>query len=183
MTDKELQKLKRPELLEIMLNLKSELDSQKAENEELRKKLDEKTIALEKSGSIAEASLELSGIFGAAQEAADVYLNNVKKMHADQEVIYNNSIADAKREAENIVSQAQKEANNLKTKTDIECRSKIKMTDEECEKKILDTNNMCREKIKEVNEKCKAISSLNSHIASFFGDDGVNDVTPVNTSE
>lgn len=177
MTDKELQKLKRPELLEIMLNLKSDLDKEKEENQKLKAKLDEKNIALEKSGSIAEASLELSGIFNAAQEAADVYLNNVRKMHADQEIIYNDSIANAKREAAEIVAQAQKDASNLKTRTDIECRSKIKATDEECQKKILDTNNACQAKIKEIQEKCTAISSLDSHIASFFNDSIIKDIS------
>lgn len=61
MTDRELQKLKRPELLEIMLNLKSDLDKEKEENSKLKAKLDEKNISLEKSGSIAEAAMELSG--------------------------------------------------------------------------------------------------------------------------
>ncbi len=40
MTDKELRKLKRTELLELMLYLRQELDSVKQENEELRKQLE-----------------------------------------------------------------------------------------------------------------------------------------------
>lgn len=177
MTDRELQKLKRPELLEIMLNLKSDLEKEKEENQKLKNQLNEKNIALEKSGNIAEASLELSGIFNAAQQAADVYLDNIRKMHSDQEVIYNDSIANAKSEAAEIVAQAQKEASNLKTKTDIECRSKMKITEEECQKKIVDTNNACQAKIREIQEKCTAISSLDSHIASFFNDSIIKDIS------
>jgi len=40
MTDKELRKLKRTELLELMLYLRQELDSVKKENEELRRQLE-----------------------------------------------------------------------------------------------------------------------------------------------
>lgn len=177
MTDKELQKLKRTELLEIMLNLKSDLDKEKEENLKLKNQLNEKNIALEKSGSIAEASLELSGIFNAAQQAADVYLENIRKMHADQEIVYNDSIANAKREAEEIIAKAQKEASNLKAQTDIECRSRLKTTEEECQKKIVDTNNACQAKIREIQEKCTAISSLDSHIASFFNDSIIKDIS------
>ena len=41
MTDKELRKLKRTELLELMLYLRQELDAIKKENEELRRQLDD----------------------------------------------------------------------------------------------------------------------------------------------
>lgn len=180
MTDKELQKLKRPELLEIMLGLQNELDKAKEENEVLRAKIGDKNIALEKSGSIAEAALEINGVFDAAQKAADVYLENVRKMHSDEETHYNEAIAKANAEAESIVTNAKKEAETLKTKTDIECRTKVKNTDEECSakirtadeecaRKINDTNKVCAQKIKETQEKCTAISSLDNQIANFFG--------------
>ncbi|MGN1481851.1 hypothetical protein [Porcipelethomonas sp.] len=177
MTDKELQKLRRPELLEIMLNLKSDLDKEKEENQKLKKQLNEKSIALDKSGNIAEAALELNGVFKAAQEAADVYLNNIKKMHSDQETIYNDTISKAKQEAADIIAQAQKEAYDLKNKTEIECRGKRAMTDDECSRKISETNIQCQNKIKEIKEKCTAISSLDSHIASFFNDSIIKEIS------
>ncbi len=180
MTDKELQKLKRPEILEIMLNLQNELDKEKEENEALRARLGEKNIAIEKSGSIAEAALEINGVFDAAQKAADVYLDNVKKMHAEQELYHEQAMAKTTAEAEGIVNQAKREAETLKTKTDIECRTKLKnteeecarklrSTEEECARKVSETNALCTKKIKETQEKCTAISSLDNQIASFFG--------------
>lgn len=181
MTDKELQKLKRPELLEIMLGLQNELDKEREENEALRSKISEKNIALEKSGSIAEAALEINGVFDAAQKAADVYLDNVKKMHIDEEKHYNEAIAKANAEADSIISAARSEADSiistakrdsetLKAKTDIECRTKVKNTDEECTRRINETNTICTKKIKETQEKCTAISSLDNQIANFFGE-------------
>lgn len=46
MTDKELKKLSRTELLELMLYLRKELDSVKEVNESLKKQLDEKDAAV-----------------------------------------------------------------------------------------------------------------------------------------
>lgn len=74
-------RLKRPELLELVVQLSEENDSLRAENERLRAQLDQKAIQLSEAGSIAEASLRLSGIFEAAQNAADTYLMNVKAQH------------------------------------------------------------------------------------------------------
>ena len=63
MTDKELQKLKRAELLEIMLNLQSENDRLKSENEKLKLAVNERSITLQDAGNIAEAALQLNGVF------------------------------------------------------------------------------------------------------------------------
>ncbi len=40
MTDKELRKLKRPELIEILLYMRQEIDELRSENENLRERLD-----------------------------------------------------------------------------------------------------------------------------------------------
>ena len=77
MTDKELKKLKRAELLQILLTQSKEID--RAELDEANAKLADKKIMLEKSGSIAEASLSVFHIFEGAQQAADVYLENIKR--------------------------------------------------------------------------------------------------------
>lgn len=44
MTDKQLRKLKRPDLIEILYQLRTELDQVRSENEKLRKKLDVITV-------------------------------------------------------------------------------------------------------------------------------------------
>ena len=170
MTDKELQKLKRSELLEIMLGLQNELDWLKKENQELKTKAETKSIAIEKSGSIAQAALEMNGVFTAAQKAADVYLENVKRMHDDVEKNYEQTLAKAKSEAQQILDGAKKTAEELKIKADSEYRAKIHEADEECSRRINETNAICTKKIKETQEKCTAISSLDNQIATFFHD-------------
>lgn len=78
MTDKELRKLKRIEILELLLEQSRENERLKAEIAAVNKKLEDKEIAIKESGSIAEAALKLNGIFEAAQKAADQYLENLK---------------------------------------------------------------------------------------------------------
>lgn len=78
MTEKELHKLKRGELLEMMLAQSREIDALRARVRDLEEKLADREIRIRESGSIAEAALRLNGIFEAAQAAADQYLENVK---------------------------------------------------------------------------------------------------------
>lgn len=78
MTDREMKKLKRHELLQMLLEQSKTVEALRAELEEKNKLLEEKSIKIEEAGSIAEAALKLNNIFEAAQAAADQYLYSVK---------------------------------------------------------------------------------------------------------
>lgn len=78
MTDRELRKLKRVELLEIMLEQSKEIERLQAELAWVKEELGNKKIAIETAGTLAEAALKLSHIFEAADEAAKIYLDNIK---------------------------------------------------------------------------------------------------------
>lgn len=81
MTDKELRKLSRAELLEMLLIQSKEVERLKNELEEANRKLDDRRIILEESGSIAEAALKLNDIFEVAQRAAEQYLESIKSLN------------------------------------------------------------------------------------------------------
>ena len=72
MTDKELKRLNRAELLQLLLTQSREIDRLRNELEEANKKLNERGIRLEHSGSIAEAALSIRNVFEDAQAAAEV---------------------------------------------------------------------------------------------------------------
>lgn len=63
MTDKELKSLSRAELLEMLIAVTKDNEALREENDELQKKLDDKALNMSKAGSIAEASLQLNGVF------------------------------------------------------------------------------------------------------------------------
>lgn len=73
-----LQKLRKAELLQIMLEQSDEIDRLRDRVEELEKELMDRRITIEEAGSIAEASLKLTRVFEEAQKAADLYLENIR---------------------------------------------------------------------------------------------------------
>ena len=101
-TEKELRKLNRYQLLELLViqtkradELQKQLDNAKAEfaNQDIR---------ISQLGSLAEVSLQLSGIFESAQNAADIYLEAAKKQAAE-------IVAEAEEKARNIIQYAEHE--------------------------------------------------------------------------
>ena len=137
MTEKEFSKLRRRDLLELLLSqiqederlerkvsammsritsqektlnrLKDKLNEKDAQLEKLKGRLDDKDreigtlretleqerssrrIDLDEAGSIAEAALKLSGIFEAAQDAADRYMENIRLLQMAAEQKYRDS--------------------------------------------------------------------------------------------
>jgi len=87
MTEKELRKLKRVDLLEILVEQGKKIETLQEEIEGLQKKLNDRTICIDKAGNIAEASLQLNGIFEAAHTASAQYLENIQQLSEKQEKI------------------------------------------------------------------------------------------------
>lgn len=80
MVEKDLKKLRRAELLEIMLDQSYEIDQLRKRIKELEEQLEDRRIKIENAGSIAEASLQLTKVFEEAQRAADLYVENVRNL-------------------------------------------------------------------------------------------------------
>lgn len=80
MAERELRKLSRLDLLELLLRQMEENERLRAELEQAQRQLESRELMIENAGSIAQASLQISRVFEAAQMAADVYLENVRRM-------------------------------------------------------------------------------------------------------
>ena len=80
MTDKELKRLSRAELLELLLEQVEENEKLRQKNSELEKQLEDRVIKISEAGSIAEAALTLNGVFEAAEAAAKQYLDSLKEL-------------------------------------------------------------------------------------------------------
>lgn len=83
MTDQELRKLNRRELIEILIDLTDENETLKAECEQLRQQLSERAVKIGAVGSIAEACLQINGVFESAQRAAEQYLETIRLLSVD----------------------------------------------------------------------------------------------------
>lgn len=82
MTDREMKRLKRTELLEMLVALSEENETLTAQNAALQQQLDDKTLNLQNAGSIAEAALAVNHVLADAQAAAQQYLDNLQRLDA-----------------------------------------------------------------------------------------------------
>lgn len=112
MTDKELRRLSRSELLEMLIRQTQENEKLSQELQQCRAELDERRITAEKAGSIAQAALKLNGVFEAAQAAADQYVASVQQMNSDQ------IREETRRQVEGLVVKAQQYDAKLRTEAD-----------------------------------------------------------------
>lgn len=110
MTERELRRLSRTDLLELLL-------AQRKENEQLRCILDQtqaqladRTIKINNAGSIAEASLQLSGIFDAAQDSCQYYLDNIRQLSERQNAVCRQMEAETKEKCDRMVAEAELKA-------------------------------------------------------------------------
>ena len=108
MADKTLRKLKRTELLEMLIEQSKENERLRGQVEELEKKLADKETRLEQAGTIAEAAFQMNGVLQAAEAAAQQYLDNLKRLNERQKQICARKEKEAEEKARRILEEAQK---------------------------------------------------------------------------
>lgn len=121
MTEKDLKKLTRRRLLELLLIQTERADKLEAELAEVNSKLQSKLLSEKEAGSMAEAALKLNGIFEAADSAAAQYLENIRisseyqeKLRAEAEEEGRRIIARAGEDARRIVDEAEADAEAIR---------------------------------------------------------------------
>lgn len=100
MTEKELRRLSRAELLEMLIRQVRETEELQEQLNTVNALLQDREIKINRAGSIAEAALKLNGVFSAAQDAAAQYLENIQRFSAQQKEICARIEADAREKAE-----------------------------------------------------------------------------------
>lgn len=79
MTNEELKKMSRAGLLEILVAQAERIEQLEQELSDTRRRLKTRQIKEAEAGNIAEAALRICNVFEAAQQAADVYVENVMR--------------------------------------------------------------------------------------------------------
>ena len=129
--EKELRKMNRTELIEIIYALKKEEEEVNQKLEEAEQQLQNRTIQIAKAGSIAEAAMELNHVFASAQKAADEYLNSVRAANEEAEQYAKRIRKEAEEEALAIRAKTEEETELLRKQTEIAVHAemeKMKMT-------------------------------------------------------
>ena len=107
MTDQEVKRLSRSELLEMLIAQQEENETLKSRLEQAEAQLKDRQIAIENAGSLAEAALSINGVFRAAEEAAQQYLDNIRQRSEEQEAACRDMQAEAEPQATETMQRAQ----------------------------------------------------------------------------
>lgn len=110
MTDRELRKLSRADLLELLLEQLKENEQLRGELEAAQKQLADRKILVEKAGSIAEASLQLNGVFQAAQAACAQYIENIEHLSTRQELLCAQMERETQAKCDRMVADAERQS-------------------------------------------------------------------------
>ena len=146
MIDKNLKKLGRRELVDIIYQLKKNEQQMQGKIAELEKELQDKRIRLSKAGSIADAAAGITDIFSSAQLTADLYLNEINCKREETEKECEKMIADAKEKVERILYEGRLQCSNLSERYRedydrwIRLKSDIQKTEEEKNNGQVDEN-------------------------------------------
>ena len=167
MTDKELKKLSRTDLVEMLLEVSRENEKLRWELAGAREQLDDKTITIENSGSLAEAALRLNGIFEAAQNACEQYTQNMRQRScpdndgpAESEPIVQPTEPDADPAEPETPDSLQMEqdvqmpCDHLFRETQEMCGNMVRDTQEQCDRMVQDTQEQCSRMEQEAQAKC-----------------------------
>ena len=156
MSDRELRRLKRSELLEILLDqsrendaLKIELEEKNRIIEELNAKLEDRKIDLQEAGTIAEASFKLNGVFEAAEKAAEQYLDNLKDLYEREQNLVSIKEVEAERQCALLLRAAKERCDSMKEEAKKHCEDMMQSTAEAC----LCRDNRNRRKMRLAGEK------------------------------
>ncbi len=106
MTEKELKRLSRVELLELLLIQTRETERLRVMLEAAQQKLEDRDIQIQESGSLAEAVLVVNGVLESAHSAADQYLENMARMERETQERCQKILEDAQAEAARILADA-----------------------------------------------------------------------------
>ena len=126
MTAKELKRLSRRDMLELMIKQAEKIESLESQLAESNKKLAGNALAIDKAGSLAEAALMISGVLEAAERAGSIYLDNIKLLDGRQEEINSRRDSESRDEAEKIISQARSRSEEIIALAKDESRRRIK---------------------------------------------------------
>ena len=138
MTDKELRRLSRSELLEMLIAQTAEKDQLKTRLEQAEAQLLDRRIAIDKAGSLAEAAMSLNGVFQAAEAAAQQYLENIQRISGQQNELY----CALKEKAEKETAQMQQEAQAYSQKVHAEADAYWKQVAARAAKLLEDQNSL-----------------------------------------
>jgi hypothetical protein len=114
MNGKELKRLSRRELVDIIYQLKKNEEEMQAEIDDLKGQLEEKRLNISEAGNIANAAVDITRLFSTAQNTADIYLREIESMKEDTEKECSRMVEEANKKVKMIMENGEKRILDLK---------------------------------------------------------------------
>lgn len=176
MNDKELRKLSRRELLEMLIEQTKENSRLEQELAEVKEGLEQKKITIDRAGTLAEAALALNHVFEAADAAAKQYLENIRKENGESEEEpaadaespeekAEKLLDEAEKKAREIVSEAERKAEETAAKAEKQASETLAEADKKADETIAAADNYRGMRIKEVNAY---VNQINKRIDDYY---------------
>ncbi len=159
MTEKEMRRLSRADLLEILIQQTTELEELRGKYAEAAQKLEKREMDVQQAGSLAEAALRLNGVFDAAEAAAKEYLEAVR-IRTEEQTALCEKLEQESREAAQKLEQESREAAQKLERESREAAQKLERESQEAAQKLEQESREAAELMKqEAQQYCNRIEA------------------------
>ena len=121
MTDKELKRLSRAELLEMLIEKSREIEALREQLDDALAQLNDRALRIENAGTMAEAVLLVNGVLDAAQQAGAQYQENMRLRQSQMEEECARIEAESREEAGQMLAQTQQQCRQIEQDTRRRC--------------------------------------------------------------
>ena len=169
MTQYEMKKLSRKELLQLAAEERAQIRILQEHLEIAENELHKREININEAGSIAEASMKLSNVFEAAQEACRLYTDNIQRLSERQESICAEIEKETKEKAAAYEAEVISRCERLEKDTKEACEKLDMDTKAACEKLEKDTKTSCEKMVETAKAEAKAYwDELSQKLEDFY---------------
>lgn len=155
MTEKEIKRLNRQDLLILLGDQTERANQLEARLRKAEEMLLERKLIQEECGTMAEAALKLNNIFRDADEAAGQYLAEIRAMKEKQDTLFAEAEAAAHKKEEELLSSAEEESRIRREEAELciqNAREQAKQMIAEAEQRVLEETHRAEEIIREAEQ-------------------------------
>ena len=109
MVNKELKRLSRRELVDVIYQMKKNEEQLQNEIAALQSELRDKRLRISEAGSIANAAADITKLFATAEETAQIYLQEISAMKEETQRECEKILEAARKQAEEILAEGRAE--------------------------------------------------------------------------
>ena len=135
MKDKDLKRMSRAELLELLIDKTRENEALHSQLDEALAQLDDRTLKIEKAGTMAEAALLVNGVLDAAQRAGQQYMENMRERWRTQEETCERIEEESRARSERMLTETRERCRRMEQETQQRCAELYRTAEQEANRK------------------------------------------------